>query len=211
MPDWTPPPELPPAAGGQRGVLGGSALYEHGRHAEVRAAVEAFVAGSGPLAVEVGFDHGMRILDHARRWPDIRWLGLEIRKRRVWAAAPHAPPNCLLLRADARAVFASLLHPGSVRWVYVLFPTPTDNPRHLLLSRSFVDAVTTVLAPDGAFYLETDVEGMHTHAAALLDGWTEAPPPPLGPVLSRRQRVCARDGLPVYRLCRGRPAAPGAR
>jgi tRNA G46 methylase TrmB len=183
-------------------------LYEHGRHADVREAVERFTTGDAPLAVEVGFDHGMRILDHARRWPAIRWLGLEIRKRRVWAAAPHAPPNCLLLRADARAVFASLLPPGSVRWVYVLFPTPTDNPRHLLLSRPFVESVATALAPGGCFYLETDVEGMAAHTRALLEGWPEAPPPPLGPVLSRRQRVCARDGLPVYRVARGRPVGP---
>jgi tRNA G46 methylase TrmB len=211
VPDWTPPPPPAPGALGQRGVLGGTALYEGGRHPEVRARVEAFVAGPpGGLAVEVGFDHGMRILDHARRWPEIRWLGLEIRKRRVAAAAPHAPPNCLLLAADARAVFASLLPPASVTWVYVLFPTPTDNPRHLLLVPPFVEAVKRSLIPGGSLYLATDVQGMRAHAAALLEGWPDAAFPPMGPVLSRRERVCARDGLPVYRLCRARPADGGA-
>ncbi len=209
MPEWTPPPAPPPAPGGLRGVLGGSAIYDQGRHAEVRARVEAFVGGGGPLAVEIGFDHGMRILDHARRWPEIRWLGLEIRKRRVWAAEPHAPPNCLLLRADARAVFAALLPPASVTWVYVLFPTPTDNPRHLLLTPAFVGALEAALVLGGSVYLATDVRGMHAHADALLAGWPEAPLPPMGPVLSRRERVCARDGLPVYRLSRARPGAEG--
>jgi tRNA G46 methylase TrmB len=206
VPHWTPPPALPPAPEGRiRGALGGSALYDDGRHAEVRERVTTFVAGEGPLAVEVGFDHGMRLLDHARRWPDIRWLGLEIRKRRVAAAAPHAPPNCLLLRADARTVFTALLPAGRVRWVYVLFPTPTENPRHLLLTPSFVAAVRTALAPDGVLHIATDVEGLHRHASTLLEDWPEAEPPPMGPVISRRERVCARDGLTVYRLSRGRP------
>lgn len=186
-------------------MLGGSALYDQPRHAEVRARVQAFVGSGAPLAVEVGFDHGMRILDHARRWPEIHWLGLEIRKRRVAAAAPHAPPNCLLWSADARTVFSALLPPGSVSWVYILFPTPTDNPRHLLLTPSFVSAVGRALAPDGAVYVATDVAGLATHTATLFDGWPEAPMPPMGPVLSRRERVCGRDGLPVYRLCRGKP------
>ncbi|MES2641539.1 MAG: hypothetical protein V4850_18750 [Myxococcota bacterium] len=212
-PDWTPPAALAPSADGQlRGVLGGTALYDQPRHAEVRARVDAFVSGegmvAGPLAVEIGFDHGMRILDHARRWPDTRWLGLEIRKRRVAAAAPHAPPNCLLWRADARTVFTAVLPPASVAWVYILFPTPTDNPRHLLLTPTFVAAVRRVLAPKGAVYLATDVAGLHDHAAALLEGWADAPMPPMGPVLSRRERVCARDGLPVYRLCRTPPIEP---
>ncbi len=206
MPEWTPPELLPPSAEGRlRGVLGGTALYDQPRHADARARLDTFVAGAGPLAVEIGFDHGMRILDHARRWPDIRWLGLEIRKRRVAAAAPHAPPNCLLWRADARTVFTALLPDARVSWVYILFPTPTENPRHLLLTPPFVAAVAHTLAPDGAVYLATDVKGLHDHAAALLDGWPEAPMPPMGPVLSRRERVCARDSLPVYRLCRGKP------
>jgi tRNA G46 methylase TrmB len=171
----------------------------------VRARLEAFVAREGPLAVEIGFDHGMRLLDHARRWPEIRWLGLEIRQRRVDAAAPHAPDNALLLRADARTIFAALLPDASVRFVYVLFPTPADNPRHLLFSAPFVEALRRVMEPGGALYFASDVAGLHDHAATLLADWPEVALPPLGPVLSRRERVCARDGLPVYRLCRGRP------
>ncbi|MDP2314946.1 MAG: hypothetical protein Q8P41_18750 [Pseudomonadota bacterium] len=209
-PEWKAPAPLPPAPDGKlRGVLGGTALYDQPRHAEARARLDAFVAGETPLAVEIGFDHGMRILDHARRWPDIQWLGLEIRKRRVAAAAPHAPPNCLLWRADARTIFTQLLPPGRVSWVYILFPTPTENPRHLLLTPPFVAGVERSLAPDGAVYHATDVQGLHEHAAGLFAGWPDAPMPPMGPVLSRRERVCARDGLPIYRLCRKRPLPEG--
>lgn len=205
MPDWSPPPALDTAAGGIRGALGGTRLFDRPEHAEKRAAIEAFLARPGKLGVEIGFDHGMKFLDHARRWPEHLWLGVEIRKRQVAVVAPHAPDNCLLLHLDARTLLSALIPAERVSWIYILFPTPTDNPRHLLLSPTLVELAARALAPDGVLHLATDVSGMYTHAAELLAGWPEAPEPPLGPVLSRRERVCARDALPVYRLTRGRP------
>lgn len=200
--DWRPPPPLPPSSPERvRGALGGSLLYDQPALAAERARLEAFIAGREPLGVEVGFDHGMRILERARRQPDWRWLGVEIRRARVEAAAPHAPQNCLLWRADARAVFAALMPPGRVSLVEVYFPTPTENPRHLLWTPGFVDALGRALAPDGRLVVVTDVEGLHQHLGALLSGWTDAEEPPAAGVLSRRERVCRRDGLPVYRRC----------
>ncbi len=161
-----------------------------------------------PVALEVGFDHGMRILDHARRFPDWRWLGLEIRKARVDAAIPHAPPNCLLVRADARTIVASVLPAGCLDLVYILFPTPTENPRHLLLTPGFVRDLARALAPGGRGHLATDVEGYFDWAKQCFSAWSETTAPlPYGPVLSRRERVCKRDGLPIYRATWERPGA----
>jgi tRNA G46 methylase TrmB len=200
--DWRPPPPLPPSSPERvRGALGGSLLFEQPALAAERARFEAFVAGPEPLGVEVGFDHGMRILERARRQPDWRWLGVELRRARVEAAAPHAPEGCLLWRADARAVFAALMPPGRVSLVEVYFPTPTDNPRHLL-----VGSLARALAPDGRLVVVTDVLGLHEHVGALLQGWREAEEPPPAGVLSRRERVCRRDGLPVYRRCVSPPS-----
>lgn len=202
---WTPP--APPAArgDGQPGVLHGSRLYDQPEHAATRDRVRDFVA-TGPLGLEVGFDHGMRLLDHARRFPDARWLGVELRKRRVAAAAPHAPDNCILLAGDARAVLGALLPDACVDWLYLLFPTPATDPRHLLLTPAFVAQAARVLKPDGQLHLATDLPGMAELAGELLTGWPEGPGVPMGPVLSRRERVCRRDGLPVHVLTRRRPA-----
>lgn len=201
MPPWTPPSLLTerddPAR--LRGTLGGSLLYERPEHAATASRVRAFLDGSAPAYLEIGFDHGMKLLDHARRWPEARWLGVEIRRRRVEAAAPHAPPNALLLRADARALLATLVPAGRLNGVYVLFPTPATNPRHLLLTPALVEALRRSLSAHGVVHVATDVEGMFAHAASLFAGWPTAEPPPMGPVLSRRERVCRRDGLPVWR------------
>lgn len=191
---WTPPPPLP--ARSRPTAMHGSLLWERPEHAAAREALLAFVAGPGPLAVEVGVDHAMCILDHARRWPETRWLGLELRKRRVAAASPHAPPNCRLVAGDARAVLP-LLPDHRVDRVDVWFPTPATDPRHLLFGPAFVATLARVLRPGGVLAVASDVAPLHAWIAGWLAAWTPADPPPRGPVLSRRERVCRRDGLPV--------------
>lgn len=192
---WTPPPPLPPRLHPR--ALHGSLLWSRPEHAAAREALLAFALGPGPLAVEVGVDHAMCILDHARRFPDTRWLGLELRKRRIAAAAPHAPPNCRLVAGDARAVLP-LLPDGVVDRVDVWFPTPATDPRHLLFDAAFVATLARVLRPGGRLTVVSDVAALHAWIADALAAWSPASPPPRGPVLSRRERVCRRDGIPVH-------------
>jgi tRNA G46 methylase TrmB len=202
---WEPPDALAPHEGGVRGALGGSRLLDRPEHAAFRAGIEAFVAAPGPLILEIGFDHGMVLLESARLRPDVRWLGCEIRRARVEAAAAHAPPNALLLRADGRTLLASLIPPGRLEGVVVLFPSPSHDPRHLLLTPETVALIQLALAPEGRLHVATDVPGMARWAERLLQGWPEGDPLPLAPVLSRRERVCRRDGRPVWRFTRRAP------
>ena len=140
---WTPPPALPGPSddGGEdiRGTMYGTRLYAQPEHRAFAERVRAFCAPGGPpLSLEIGVDRGYRLLAHARRWPAQRWLGVEVR-RTVLAAAGSAPDNALLLRADARAVLAALIPPARLQRVDVLFPTPSNSPRHLLLTPALVD------------------------------------------------------------------------
>ncbi len=205
MPDrresWTPPARLP-SADGVRGAFGGSRLFEQPRQ---RAEVErftAFASGEAPLAVEVGFDHGRRLLDHAQRWPETKWLGLEVRKARVAALAAQAPDNLLAWRADARTVFATLMPPGRVSRVDILFPTPWwhegKRARRMLLTEDFVMDLGRCLRSGGVVHLATDVGPYYEHVETLFRGWSPATPPPAGEARSRRERVCARHGLAVW-------------
>ncbi len=197
--DWEPPPALAPRPDGLPGALGGSRLYERPEHHAFRDRILAFVDGSGRLALDIGIDHGARFLDHARRFPEIRWLGAEIRRARVQALLPHLPENAAVVRADARTLLHALIPAGRLAYVLVLFPSPSNDPRHLLVTPGFVTDVARALAPDGVVHLATDVPGMARWAAACFEGWSEGEDPPTGPVLTRRERVCARDGRPVWR------------
>jgi len=200
-----------------RGALGGSRLFEQPRY---RAEVErfaAFVRAPGPVAVEVGFDHGRRLLSLAESRPGTRWVGLEVRKRRVWAVAAAAQArglaNLLPWRADARTVFRRVIPPGRLSRVDVLFPTPWWHAGHradrLLLTPAFVADVARALRADGVVHIATDVAPYFEHVAHLLREWTRVADPPPAPVPSRRAHGCARDGLPIHQAT-WRPPPPGA-
>lgn len=200
-PDTWQPPAVRASAGADaiRGTLSGSRLYDQPEHAAFAERVRAFCApGPAPLCLEIGVDRGYRLLGHARRWPERRWLGVEIR-RTVQAAAEGAPDNALLIRGDARAVLSALVPPGGLSRVDLLFPTPSDDPRHLLLTPVFVSLLASRLAAGGVLLFATDVPGMARWAEALLAGWARVDEPPSGPVRSRREKVCARTGRPVWR------------
>jgi tRNA G46 methylase TrmB len=195
--DWTPPELLPSEGRRVKGALSGSLLFEQPEHKAEAEAMLAFLAGGGPVAIEVGVDHGTVLIDHARRYPNWRWLGMEIRKRKVEKARPHAPENARLWAADARSVFAAVLADRSVDRVDILFPTPVTHPRHLLLTDAFVSDLARVVRPTGVVTVATDVEGLFQWACERFASWRHALAPERGPVRSRRERVCQRDGLPV--------------
>lgn len=182
----------------------GTRLFDQPEHAARRDELRSFLGRPGPLAVEIGFDHGMCILDRARLFPDSRQLGVEIREARVEAARPHAPPNCLLTRIDGRTLVSALLPEASVSWVYILFPTPPTSPKRALLTPGFAAALERVLVPGGVLWFRTDVPALFDAARELFP-WPEAPPPPLGAELSRRERVCRRDEIAVSTWCVARP------
>ena len=208
---WEPP--APPAAldGGRiRGTLYGSQLYAQPRHAATVARIQAFCAPGPRLNLEIGVDRGYRLLGHARRWPEQRWLGVEIR-RTVQEAAAQAPDNALLLRADVRAVLAAGLIPeGRLGRVDILFPSPSHDPRHLLLTPTLVALLGQHLAPDGVLLFATDVPGMARLAEGLLADWPRQAEPPSGPVRSRREKACAEQGRPVWRWACTPPQQPPA-
>ena len=183
----------------------GSRLWTRPEHAAARAEIDRFLAPAGPVFLEVGFDHGMVLLDAARADPTARWLGCELRQARVAALRAHAPPNCLPVRADVRALLAGVIAPGRLAGVLVLFPTPATRPGHLWLTDDAVAALAIALAPGGWVHVATDVAPLAGWVAERFARWPTAPPPPRGPTLSRRERVCRRDGLPVFAATWARP------
>ncbi|MFT4975513.1 MAG: tRNA G46 methylase TrmB [Myxococcota bacterium] len=182
----------------------GTRLYDQPEHAAFAARVRDFCAPGPLLGLEIGVDRGYRLLDHARCWPERRWMGVEIR-RTVRAAAEHAPENALLLQADARAVLAALVPDARLSQVDILFPTPSDDPRHLLLTPDLVALLAARMALGGVLVFATDVPAMAGLAEALWGGWELVALPPTGRVRSRREKACEAQGRRVWCWARRRP------
>lgn len=180
--------------------MGGSRLLDLPQYAAQRARLVGFAEGPGPRALEIGFDHGITLVANARSMPGWRWLGVEIRKRRVAALQPHVPENCLAERLDARILLSSGIVDGALHRVDVLFPTPPIKGKHMLWTPDLVGDLGCSLAPAGVVHVATDVPALGALIRGLFSGWRSAPDPPPCPELSRRDRVCRRDAVPVARM-----------
>ena len=199
-----------------RGVLGGSRLLLQPQYAPDVAAYQAHVAGSSQVLLEVGFDHGRRLVSSARESPDWAFVGLEIRRQRVDEAQAwlerDSLDNLLVWRIDARTVLATVTPEASIDVLEVLIPTPWANEQAAKVLRRLVDArfvadVARVLKPGGLFHFETDVDWYAEAFDALLpanpalvrvpDAQGKAGRPPTRQ-LSRRQWKCQRDAIPVF-------------
>jgi tRNA (guanine-N(7)-)-methyltransferase len=191
-----------------RGASGGSRLFEQPQyHSELQAWNDALAAGR-PVLVEVGFDHGFRLLDTARSHPDWTVVGMEVRRQRVAEATEQGDglDNLLAWRVDARIVFAGHVPAASLDVVEVLFPTPWwhagRREKRLLVTEAFVADVARALTLGGSFVLETDVP---MTAATIREAVASCPLFVTGPTTrpaidaqSRRQKKCAREGIPVF-------------
>ncbi len=194
-----------------RGALYGSRLVDL---PHVKPKVDAcldFIAGSPPVLVEVGFDHGRRLHATARENPQWRIVGLEVRARRVEQARARAQrdglSNVLVWRMDAKTVFARVLKPASVDVVEILFPTPWWHPglrrKRLLFDAAFTADVARALKPGGLLCSATDVAEVERGLVGVLEtsdrfsslsteeGYAMRPP---CSQLSRRQWSCERAG-----------------
>lgn len=201
-PPWTPPARSPENPN-RIPAMNGSHLFRAGRYQEEANVALAFLARPGPATLEIGFDHGMCLADRARRWPDTLHVGLEIREARVSALLPHLPDNALAWRADARTVLSAVLPAGRLSTIYIFFPDPiwseSHRERRLLFSPAFIELCAKALIPGGRLHLATDVEPYFHWVENLLSTWFSTDPPEVGQELSRRDRVCKRDGIPVSR------------
>ena len=198
-----------------RGAYGGSRLFEQPAHAAELERFRTALAVPGPVLVEIGFDFGRRLLATARANPTWTVVGLEIRRRRVEAAAEraghHGLARALPWRADARAVFARFAPQARFDVVEALFPDPWWNAAHrrrrLLVDRPFLDDVCRALRPGGLLHIATDVrryadhvgELLRAHPGLILDPDADALRPTC-PAQSRREWQCEKLGRPIYRF-----------
>ncbi len=197
------PPDLSPTDPTRIPAMNGSRLLVQPRHVAEADAVRAFLDRPRPAAMEIGFDHGMCLVDRARAFPDTLQLGVEIREARVRALQPHLPANAHAWRVDARSALLSVVPDRRLSVIYVLFPDPVWKEalrhRHLLFSPAFTTLCARALAPDGILHVATDVQPYFAFVGSLLGNWIPADPPRMGAELSRRERVCKRDGVPIHR------------
>ncbi len=123
----------------------------------------AFPRPEAPIEADIGCGKGRFLLERARRFPEVNFLGIErllgrLRKldRKVVRAGLT---NVRLLRMEAYYATRYLIPDGAISAYYLFFPDPWPKARHhdhRLIGAAFRDALARTLRPGGAVHVATD-------------------------------------------------------
>ncbi len=175
--------------------------------------------GSGPLEIEIGPGRGAFVLGRCVTQPQVRILGIEIRRK--WASLVDRRLHregfggrARVVCEDARWALAKLGPAASVATIFLHFPDPWWKKRHrkrLVVTDELLGSACRLLADGGELFVQTDVldraqqyETMLSQQPELVAAGDQPDCPQLAAnpygALSNREGRAQADGLPIHRL-----------
>ncbi|AIF43159.1 tRNA (guanosine(46)-N7)-methyltransferase TrmB [Virgibacillus sp. SK37] len=129
-----------------------------------------FFGNNNPIHVEIGTGKGQFITGMAKQFPDINFIGIELAKSIVVAAAQKVMEaeraNVVLLNenaADLLEIFAE----NELDTIYLNFSDPWPKNRHekrRLTYHTFLEQYEKVLHPGGGIVFKTDNKGLFEYS-----------------------------------------------
>lgn len=138
-----------------------------------------FFKNDHPLVVELGCGKGEYSVNLAKAYPEVNFLGIDIKGARFWRGAKTALeedlPNVGFLRSQIELV-DYLFDENEVDEIWITFPDPQikyKRTKHRLTNPDFLQKYKGILRPGGVIHLKTDSEFMHGYTLGLLSGMGE--------------------------------------
>jgi len=172
----------------------------------------------GPLHLEIGMGRGRFLIASAACFPDINFLGLEMREEMIMQALDRLagrPGNLLFLWLNAARldqVFAA----GEIDLIYMNFPDPWPKTRHAkrrLTAPALLRQYRQILCSGGELRFKTDNAALF-HWSELnfrAEGWEiqdldQNLPAERAVVMTEYENRYRRKGQPIYFLSARPPA-----
>ncbi len=169
---------------------------------------------AGPLELEIGCGAGGFALGYCAKFPNIRYIAFEWRKKYAREVAhrarKHGLSNLLVIEGDARREVPRLFEEGALDVIHLQFPDPWWKRAHhkrAILLPEFTRFLHSRLKTNGLFDFRTDVQDRGVAGLAVLEAAGFINPlgkgqfHPWNPdeVPSTRERRYLVSGQPVYR------------
>ena len=127
-----------------------------------------------PICLEIGSGSGSLLVNKAKNNPDMNFIGMELRFKRLVASASKAEKlqlnNIIWLQRRGEDI-DQIFNDQELTGIYVWFPDPWAKKRqkkHRLLQEPFFKKVFSLIAKDGTLFFKTDHDEYFESTCGLL-------------------------------------------
>ena len=134
---------------------------------------EQYFHNDNPIVLELGCGKGEYTVGLAKMFPDVNFIGVDIKGARMWTGATQALneglKNVAFLRTNIE-VIDHFFSQGEVSEIWLTFSDPQmKNPRKRLTSTWFLNRYRHFLSDGGFIHLKTDSNFLFTYTTYLVE------------------------------------------
>ncbi len=134
---------------------------------------EEFFHNQNPIVLELGCGKGEYTVGLAKLYPQMNFIGVDIKGARMWTGATQAIneglPNVAFLRTNIE-IIDRFFSEGEVNEIWLTFSDPQmKNPRKRLTSSWFLNRYRHFLIDGGIVHLKTDSNFLFTYTTYLVE------------------------------------------
>ena len=134
---------------------------------------EVYFHNDNPIVVELGCGKGEYAVGLARMFPNINFIGVDIKGARMWTGATQAIneglKNVAFLRTNIE-IIDRFFSTDEVQEIWLTFSDPQmKNPRKRLSSTYFLERYRRFLVDNGIIHLKTDSNFLFTYTRLMVE------------------------------------------
>ena len=134
---------------------------------------EEYFHNERPIVLELGCGKGEYTVELARLYPQMNFIGVDIKGARLWTGATQALreglKNVAFLRTNIE-VIDRFFSAGEVEEIWLTFSDPQmKNPRKRLTSTFFLERYRRFLVDGGIIHLKTDSNFLFTYTTLMAE------------------------------------------
>ena len=134
---------------------------------------EDYFHNNNPIVLELGCGKGEYTVGLAKKYPDVNFIGVDIKGARMWTGATQALQeglkNVAFLRTNIE-IIERFFSEGEVQEIWLTFSDPQmKNPRKRLTSTWFLSRYRKFLSDGGFVHLKTDSNFLFTYTSYLVE------------------------------------------
>ena len=134
---------------------------------------EQYFHNDNPIVLELGCGKGEYTVELAKLYPDMNFIGVDIKGARMWTGATQAikegMKNVAFLRTNIE-IIERFFSQDEVHEVWLTFSDPQmKNPRKRLTSTYFMERYRKFLVDGGIIHLKTDSNFLFTYTSYMVE------------------------------------------